>query len=172
MTLIGVDENILCAIEHSQSQTVRRRGDRCRETKAAAGEHVESTPSISTPHITLWVVHMVLEELISAQEINLIDLRINISPPHTHLSFIHLGLCPNSDQGDRMIFPQISGNIFSSIITMGSHALPPTVQKERVSYPVATGNITIRLHSIRIKPTSQVDKAQGKKRIWDHLHLN
>lgn len=37
MTLIGVDENILCAIEHSQSQTVRRRGDGCRETKAAGG---------------------------------------------------------------------------------------------------------------------------------------
>lgn len=66
---------------------------------------------------------------------------------------------------------------FSSMRTMGSHVLPPTVQKEHVSHPVATGNITIRLYSIRVKPASQVGKAQGEKEsgiiyIWTEEPAN
>lgn len=49
--------------------------------------HTEASLSMVTLRITHGVVEMVFEELTSAQERNLIDLRINVSP-HTHSTVI------------------------------------------------------------------------------------
>lgn len=163
MTLTGVGENILCAIEHFPSQTVRRGGHGCRGDESGRWEctlrALPPYPLCKSPSgQSRWCLKSQYQ-----LEINLIDFKDKYISPHPSVIDSFRFVFPFQSRRYEKNFSASFWKYVSSMVSMGSHALSPTGQKEQISDPVATGNITLRLYSIRIKPTSQVDKAQSKK---------
>lgn len=144
------------------------------EAKTLGGRAHETAPSMSILHVVLWVLMVASEELISSQDINVIELRINISP-HTLLPLIHLGMsiCPNSDQ---WIWEKISCRCFEKCFLRDN--------RKCCTFSHCTQRLRLipkchRLqwgHSALDKTSIAGKRAKGKKKkkkgIWNHWYVN